>query len=391
MSKDRLILTVNLGSSSIKFVAYVGKNVEYRANLVNQDLPKIECSSTKTDQYECASQTTEPYEVDYLTLFRKLLSVVKQRTPGLKIDAVGHRIVHGGIEFTKPTLLTPQAIPLLESLSKFAPIHQKLNLTGVNVMRALLPEVPQVGCFDTVFHQTMPLHESVLGLPISYFRMGIKRYGFHGLSYESIVQQLQRIDQHAVTGRTVICHLGAGASLCGLLSGKSVATTMSCTPLDGLLMNTRAGSIDPGVILYLIRNEYKTPDQIERLLMSESGLLGLSGISGDTSVLLRNSSLAAREALDVFCYRIVCGIGSMVAALKGIDAIVFTGGIGENSPHIRATICQHFEWLGISIDHGANNNNVEILHSSGSKVSIFKLSSDENSVIRDHTAETLCT
>jgi acetate kinase len=235
----------------------------------------------------------------------------------------------------------------------------------------------------------MPKHERMLGLPRAYFDKGVLRYGFHGLSYESVAGRLPGIDARAASGRTVVCHLGGGASVCALLAGKSIATTMSFTPLDGLLMGTRAGAIDPGVVLYLLRKERLTPDQVERLLDRESGLLGVSGISSDVRDLLNSPAPEAAEAVDLFCYRVAREIGAMVATLEGLDAIVFTGGIGENSPEIRGKVCNRLKWLGAQLDHPANQNKNIRLSNASSRVSILRIPSEEEAVIVRHTASAI--
>jgi acetate kinase len=259
------------------------------------------------------------------------------------------------------------------------------NLAEIRAVAKLLPGVPQVACFDTAFHATMPKHERMFGLPRTYFDKGVKRYGFHGLSFESVTARLPGIDLRAASGRTVLCHLGSGASLCALLAGESIATTMSFTPLDGLLMSTRAGAIDPGVVLYLLRNEQKTPDQVEHLLDRESGLIGVSGISSDVRDLLTSNAPEAKEAVNLFCYRVAREMGSMVAALEGLDAIVFTGGIGENSSEIRDRICNRLGWIGVHLDHASNQAGNTRLNIAGSRVSILRVPADEEAMIVKHT------
>jgi acetate kinase len=277
----------------------------------------------------------------------------------------------------------------LEALVPLCAMHQPHNLAGIRASASLLPGVTQVACFDTAFHATMPKRERMLGLPRAYFDKGLKRYGFHGLSYESVAARLPGIDPLAAAGRTVVCHLGSGASLCALLAGKSMATTMSVTPLDGLLMGTRAGAIDSGVVLYLLRHERLTPDQVERLLDRESGLLGVSGISSDMRDLLTSLAPEAAEAVDLFCYRVAREIGAMTAALEGLDAIVFTGGIGEHSPEVREKVCDRLGWLGVMLDHAANRAGATRLNVTGSRVSILRVPADEEAVIARHAARAI--
>ncbi len=389
LSSDPLILVLNAGSSSLKLAAYVGDRVELRARVerTNQTADALEFWVWDQRGQEIR-QGTFP-SADSSLLLRVVLDTLATRLPGRQVSAVGHRVVHGGDRFIKPVRVTPEVLSELELLVPLAPLHQPLNLAEIRAATRLLPDVPQIACFDTAFHTTMPKLERMFGLPRVYFDQGVKRYGFHGLSYESIAGRLPGIDSRAAAGKTVVCHLGSGASLCALLAGKSIATTMSFTPLDGLLMATRAGAVDPGVIFYLLRQEQRTPDQIEHLLDCESGLLGVSGISSDVRDLLNSPAPEAAEAVDLFCYRVAREIGAMVALLEGLDAIVFTGGIGENSPQIRAKVCNRLQWLGAQLDQTANHNENTRLSNTGSRVALLRIPTDEEAVIVRHTAK-LC-
>jgi acetate kinase len=389
MTSDPLILVVNAGSSSLKLTAFVGDRVNLRAAVERTNQVTVECRFWIKDRDNkevlCGVLPTAKHS----TLLQVVLDTVDKRLPGHSVAAIGHRVVHGGDQFTKPVRITPAVLSALELLAPRAPLHQPHNLAEIRAVASLLPDVPQVACFDTAFHSTMPKHERMLGLPRAYFDKGVMRYGFHGLSYESIAGRLPGIDHRAAVGRTVVCHLGSGASLCALLAGKSVATTMSFTPLDGLLMSTRAGAIDAGVVLYLLRNERLTPDQVERLLDRESGLLGVSGISSDLRDLLASSAPEAAEAVDLFCYRVVRETGAMVAALGGLDAIVFTGGIGENSPEIRHRICSKVKWLGAQLNPTANQAGHTVLNSDKSRVSILRIPADEEALIAMYTTSAI--
>jgi acetate kinase len=354
-----LVLVMNAGSSSVKLSAFVRERCERRSRA---DKPASDAA-----------------------LLKAMLETLKLRFPGREISAVGHRIVHGGDRLAEPVLVTPQIVSQLEALIPLAPLHQPQSLAGIQLVAALLPDVPQVVCFDTAFHQTMPLHERMLGLPRAYFERGVKRFGFHGLSYESVAQRLPELEPRAAEGRTVVCHLGSGASLCALRGGQSTATTMSFTPLDGLLMGTRAGALDPGVVLYLLRQEKQTLAQLEHLLASESGLLGVSGISADLRVLLASPASEAAEAVDLFCYRVVRELGAMVAALGGLDALVFTGGIGESSSEIRERVCGSLGWLGVALDPMANQAGQTRLHAPQSTVAVLCVPADEEAMIARHT------
>ena len=389
MSNDLPILVSNAGSSSLKITVFTGERVTLRAKVerTNQVVGDNHFWIVGQDEQEIMHGTLPTS--GGTTLLQVVLDTLAKRLPGKRIAAVGHRVVHGGEQFTSPVRVTPAVLSALDALVPLAPLHQPHNLAEIRAVTSLLPGVLQVACFDTAFHSTMPKNERLLGLPREYFDRGVMRYGFHGLSYESIAGRLPGIDPVAAVGRTVVCHLGSGASLCALLAGGSVATTMSFTPLDGLLMSTRAGAIDAGVVLYLLRNERLTLDQVERLLDRESGLLGVSGISSDVRDLLTSTALEAAEAVDLFCYRVAREIGAMVAALEGLDAIVFTGGIGENSPEIRDRVCHRLKWLGVQLNHAANGAGNTVLSDEGSRVSIFRVPSDEEAVIARHAASAL--
>ena len=376
---------MNVGSSSLKITAFLGDQVEVRAanertnQTIRQTGPQL---VEKKEQDICSSLLPE---FNSSSLLQNTLDQLAKRLSGQPVAAVGHRVVHGGCSLQAPVRITPTVLSELEALIPLAPSHQPASLAAIQMAMLLLPKVPHIACFDTAFHLSMPKHEKMLGLPRAYFEKGIRRYGFHGLSYESIASRLPLIDSSAATGKTVICHLGSGSSLCALLDGKSIATTMSFTPLDGLLMSTRAGAIDPGVVLYLLRHEQQTPDQIEQLLAHESGLLGVSGISSDVRDLLNSDAPQAAEAVDLFCYRVAREIGSMVAALDGLDAIVFTGGIGENSPQIRDKICARLGWLGAQLDCSANQTGSTLLSTLTSRVSILCIPSNEEVIIAKYT------
>jgi acetate kinase len=307
-----------------------------------------------------------------------------QERPGLSLAAVGHRVVHGGDSLQKPILVTPDAIDLIESLVPLAPLHQPHNLSPIRFIAGRFPKLPQVACFDTAFHATQSKIERMFALPRWWSEKGIKRYGFHGLSYEYIASRLPEIDERAATGRTIVCHLGNGASLCGLRFGRSVATTMAFTALEGLPMGTRCGSIDPGVLLYLLDQENMAVGELSDLLYKRSGLLGISGSSSDMRDLLADPSAEAAEAVEYFCYRVVRAIGSLVAALGGLDALVFTGGIGEHAAPVRARICELSQWLGIAIDPVANAEDRIVLHTPGSAAQVLVIPTDEEGMIAMH-------
>jgi acetate kinase len=385
MVSDPLIIALNVGSSSQKMCAFLGEQLELRATVerTNQIAGDRQFWIEDKNGRQILRNTTQ--NVDHSSPLEVVLAILAKRSPAVRVAAVGHRVVHGGDQFTTAVRTTPEILSALDSIIPLAPLHMPRNLAEIRAVAKLLPGVPQVACFDTAFHATMPKHERMFGLPRTYFDKGVKRYGFHGLSFESVTARLPGIDLRAASGRTVLCHLGSGASLCALLAGESIATTMSFTPLDGLLMSTRAGAIDPGVVLYLLRNEQKTPDQVEHLLDRESGLIGVSGISSDVRDLLTSNAPEAKEAVNLFCYRVAREMGSMVAALEGLDAIVFTGGIGENSSEIRDRICNRLGWIGVHLDHASNQAGNTRLNIAGSRVSILRVPADEEAMIVKHT------
>lgn len=398
MTPPTIILVLNVGSSSLKLAAFQWQpdsdqplRLILRGRIERTRVASGENGVDATLRLRVSDETTpEEYNFpvgDSPAALQAVAEVLRSRFPDHTIAAFGHRVVHGGSRYTTPVAVTPDILPNLEALVPLAPLHQPHNLAGIREAATLFPDVPQIACFDTAFHATLPRLEQMFGLPRRYYEQGIRRYGFHGLSYASIAHRLPEVEPRAATGRTVVCHLGSGASVCALLAGKSIATTMSFTPLDGLLMGTRAGAIDPGVLLYLQRQEGLSPDTIERLLDQQSGLLGISGISADMRDLIATPSPAAREAVDLFCYRLVREIGSMVAVLGGLDTVVFTGGIGEYSPPVRQQVCGRLNWLGIELDAAANAANASRLNTPDSRVSVLRMTADEESLIARQVAE----
>jgi acetate kinase len=305
------------------------------------------------------------------------------------IAAVGHRVVHGGTRFSTPVLIDAATLAELEALVPLAPLHQPHNLAAIRAVAQQAPSVMQVACFDTAFHRIQPAVAQAFALPRRYAAEGVRRYGFHGLSYEYVACALGDIDRCAAAGRTVVAHLGNGASMCAMSEGRSVATTMGFTALDGLMMGTRCGSIDPGVLLYLIERHGLDARALERLLYEQSGLLGVSGESSDMRELLARSDPAAAEALELFVYRIHRELGSLAAALRGLDALVFTGGIGENAVPIRARVCRDARWLGLELDEEANGRGGPRISRAGSRVSAWVIPTNEEAMIALHTSRLL--
>src|SRR5581483_6453635 len=304
---------------------------------------------------------------------------------GHRIIAAGHRVVHGGLQFTRPVRIDAAVLAALESLVPLAPLHQPHNLAAIRAITGRAPGLPQVACFDTSFHRTQPAVAQTFALPRRYTEEGVLRYGFHGLSYEYIASVLRRTDDRAAAGRTVVAHLGNGASLCALTGGRSVASTMGFTAVDGLPMGTRCGALDPGVLLYLMDRHGMDARALEKLIYQQSGLLGVSGLSSDLRTLLASPDPRAAQAVDLFVYRIGRELGSLAAALGGLDALVFTGGIGENAAAIRARVCRDAAWLGLELDEAANEAGGPLVSCSESKVHAWIIPTNEEFMIARHT------
>jgi acetate kinase len=305
-----------------------------------------------------------------------------------KLVAVGHRVVHGGNQFHKPVAVTPAVLDDLEKLVPLAPLHQPHNILMMRTLAALHPQLPQVACFDTAFHMSNSRLSRLYALPPEFERQGIMRYGFHGLSYQHIADELPKLEARA-KGKVVVAHLGSGASMCAMENGKSIASTMGFSTLDGLPMGTRCGSLDPGVLLYLLQEKHCSLKELENLLYHGSGLAGMSGLGADMRKIMASQDAPARDAFDLFCYRIARELGSMAAALGGIDVLAFTGGIGEHAAAVRAKVCAQAAWLGVELDATANNTGSQRISSAESKVAVWALPANEEVVIARH-AQSLC-
>jgi acetate kinase len=308
---------------------------------------------------------------------------------GHRIVASGHRVVHGGLKFTRPVLIDPDVLATLEASVPLAPLHQPHSLAAIRAIVRRAPELPQVACFDTSFHRTQPAVAQAFGLPRRYAEEGVLRYGFHGLSYEYVASALPGLDARAAAGRTVVAHLGNGASMCALKDGQSVASTMGFTAVDGLPMGTRCGALDPGVLLYLMDQHGMDARALEKLIYQESGLLGVSGIASDMRTLLASPDPRAAEALDLFVYRVGRELGSLAAALGGLEALVFTGGIGENAAAIRARVCRDAAWLGLELDAAANDAGGPRISRVASRVTAWVVPTNEELMIAQHTRRLL--
>jgi acetate kinase len=314
-----------------------------------------------------------------------LAGVLRSSYGGAHLVGVGHRVVHGGPLHAQPTVVTPQVLEELRQLVPLAPLHQPYNLGCIEAVFERLPEVPQVACFDTAFHRGQPAVAELVPLPRDLCQSGLQRYGFHGLSYEYIASVLPQIAPEIAEGRVIVAHLGSGASLCALKGGRSIDSTLSFTALDGLCMGTRPGTVDPGVILYLFQNLGLSAKQVEEILYKKSGLLGISGISNDMRDLLGSNEPRARLAVDYFVYRAAKEIGALAAVLGGVDGLVFTAGIGENSAEIRRRICESSSWLGLELDAAANSGKGPRISQPGSKVSAWVIPTNEELMIARHT------
>ena len=386
------ILTLNAGSSSLKFALFEIRDIRRLDLAVNGQIEGIETaphfqatdSSGKILAERRWPGRTRLTHEDFLG---ELLDWVEGHLGADPLAAVGHRIVHGGARFAAPVMLDDTVISELDRLSPLAPLHQPHNLSAVRAAAKLRPGLAQIGCFDTAFHRTMAAVVSRFALPRDIEQAGVRRYGFHGLSYEYIAGRLFDVAPALAGKRVVVAHLGNGASLCALQSGKSVDTTMGFTALDGVPMGTRCGSLDPGVLLYLLRERGMDAAGIEDLLYHRSGLLGLSGLSSDMRVLLASADPRAAEAIDVFVFRIARELAALTATLRGLDGIVFTAGIGEYAPEIRRRVCEHASWLGIVLDQEANQANDPLISAPGSPVAVWVIPTNEEAMIARHTLD----
>lgn len=389
MDKQHLIV-INSGSSSIKFALYelntLRNKILYGAveNISLAPILKLYDHSGQVIKEEHFAK-----DCDYSFFFELLLSSLKTHSDSYNIVAAGHRVVHGGNEFHKPILISPAIIEQLKQFSAFAPLHQPYNLAAIEAIAQHAPTLPQIACFDTAFHQTHPPVADAFALPRALSHKGIKRYGFHGLSYEFIMHRLETLGISKRLDRLIIAHLGNGASMCAVKNGKAIDSTMGFTALDGLMMGTRCGSIDPGVLLYLLEFKNMSPKEVEHLLYKQSGLLGVSGISSSIKELLETKSKNAQEALDLFVYRIRKELGALSAVLGGLDMLVFTGGIGEHAWQIREAVCAHNEWLGIDIDKELNKTNQAKMSTQKSVVELYTIPTDEEWIIASHCQQLL--
>ena len=387
----RQVAVVNAGSSSIKFAVFeddADQTLRFRGQV--EKIGVAPCMAvTGPNGDTLFANEWGAKDLDHRSATRVILQTTISLLGGEAVEGIGHRVVHGGTMFTEPTQITKQVVQQLKSLIALAPLHQPHNLSPIETILAEAPHIPQVACFDKAFHQTQPHLAQAFALPREITDAGVRRYGFHGLSYEFVSGRLRSVAPDYADKRIIIAHLGNGASICALHNGRSVATTMGFTAVEGLMMGTRCGSIDPGVLIYLMDEKKLNARGLEDLIYKKSGLLGVSGISSDMRTLRESSDPRAREAIDLFIYRIVREIGSLAAALGGVDGIVFTGGIGERDAKTRREVIAGCAWLGAVLDEQANSTAERRIESSTSTIPIWVLPTDEERVIARHTAALL--
>lgn len=388
-----LIAILNAGSSSIKFSLFTLRDDE-EVLLVRGQIEGLYTSprfiAKNREGAVLAEQSwPEGAKLGHEGALDHLFAYVRREFAGHALLGVGHRVAHGGLDYTQPVRVDAEVLATLERLVPLVPLHQPHNLAPIHLLLERRPELPQVACFDTAFHRSNPRIAQIYALPFEYAEAGVIHYGFHGLSYEYIASVLPEYDTRAASGRTVVLHLGNGASLCALAQGRSVTSTMGFSSLEGLPMGTRCGALDPGILLYLMGNRHMDLPAIEKLLYTQSGLLGVSGLSSDMRTLLTSEDPRAKLAVDLFLYRVRRELGSLAAVLGGIDALVFTGGIGENAAAIRERACREAAWLGVELDADANARGGPCISSADSRVQAWVIPTNEEWMIARHTRRVL--
>jgi acetate kinase len=382
------IAVLNAGSSSIKFGLYeAGADgaLLFRGQVENLGLkPHLRVSGAAGDVV--AEQTWPAGELDHRSATNEILKLGRELLAGRPVLAFGHRVVHGGVEFAAPTRIDDGVLGKLRRLVPLAPLHQPHNLAPIEAIAVAAPHLPQIACFDTAFHRSQPALAQEFALPRELTAAGVRRYGFHGLSYDYIVTSLRESEPTLAAARLIVAHLGNGASLCAVHDGRSIASTMGFTAVDGLMMGTRTGALDPGVLLYLMEERGMDAKAIEDLLYRRSGLLGVSGLSSDMRALRKSGKPEAAEAIALFVYRIVREVGSLAAALGGVDALIFTAGIGENDAATRAEVAAGCRWLGLELDDVRNARGERHISSSASRMSAWIVPTDEERMIARYTS-----
>jgi acetate kinase len=387
------IAVLNAGSSSIKFSLFMLRGEELDLELRGQiegiyTAPRF-IAQDRAGKRQAEKSWGEGAKLGHAGALDHLVAYLREHLGGDRLIGVGHRVVHGGLDYTQPVRLDAGVLQALEKFVPLAPLHQPHNLAPIRLLLERVSELPQVACFDTSFHRSNPEIAQMFALPAELHAQGIRRYGFHGLSYEYIASVLAGFDAKAAAGRTVVLHLGNGSSMCATRAGRSVASTMGFTAVDGLPMGTRCGAIDPGVVLYLMDQRGMDARAIEKLIYHQSGLLGVSGISSDMRTLLASGDPRAKLAVDLYLYRIRRELGSLAAALGGLDAIVFTAGIGENAAIIRERVCRDAAWLGVELDPAANAKSGPRISTRASGVSAWVVPTNEEIMIARHTRDLL--
>ena len=387
------ILVVNAGSSSVKFQIFELANSGDPQRLIKGQVDGIgtrpRLRAEARDGKPLIDKTYPPGDIADVPTAILAAGEWLRQTQKINLAAVGHRVVHGGPQYDRPVLVNKQVLAQLEQFSALAPLHQPNNLAPIRTLLERQPDLIQIACFDTAFHRTHNPVADHYAIPEQFYREGVRRYGFHGLSYEYIADRLRLIAPAIATARVIVAHLGSGASMCALANGKSVESTMGFTALDGLPMGTRPGQIDPGVLLYLFAQKGMSAKEVEDLLYRQSGLKGLSGISNDMRDLERSEAPSAALATEYFVYRIALNAGMLAAALNGLDGFVFTAGIGENSPTIRARVAAKLAWLGVNIDDAANKSGGPLISKPQGKVATYVIGTDEELMIARHTVSFL--
>jgi len=391
---DEYALVLNAGSSSLKFCVFhrpdgINWYVEARGQIDGINVAPRLTAKNHAGEALVDERFDKEKIVNATDAVEALAGWLRSKWGGSRVVGVGHRVVHGGALFAGPTIVTPEVLQKLYELVPLAPLHQPYNLAAIEAVADRLPNVPQVACFDTSFHRGHDPVADVIPLPRDLTGSNLQRYGFHGLSYEYIASALTDVAPEIAKGRVIVAHLGSGASMCALRNGKSVDTTLGFTALDGLCMGTRPGALDPGVVLYLFQTLGLSAKEVETLLYKRSGLLGISGISNDMRELLESDAPEAKLAMDYFVYQAAKQIGSLAAVLGGLDGLVFTAGIGENSSEIRRRICDSSKWLGIELDDEANKSGRVRISTGASKVSAWVVPTNEELMIAFHTGDLL--
>jgi acetate kinase len=384
------VVTLNAGSSSIKFALFEAEEAEVSALAVGLvetvgEQRRIAIRDGAGSTIHEATWTGEADAAFHTDALSRVLAWRQTAFADARVLAAGHRVVHGGVDYAAPVIVTDAVMRDLQALVPLAPLHQPHNIAGILAARAAWQDVPQVACFDTAFHRGHPFVNDVFALPRRFYDEGVRRYGFHGLSYEYVTQRLRKIAPHHAAGRVVIAHLGNGASMCAIRDGLSIASSMGFTALDGLPMGTRSGQLDPGVLLYLMQEKGMSAAAVSDLLYRESGLKGLSGVSHDMRELEASDKPEAKQAIEYFVFRIRRELGGLAAVLQGLDAIVFCGGIGEHAWRVRERVLEGMEWIGVELDRDANRVGAQVISADRSRVRVFVIPTNEEAMIARHT------